>query len=381
MDLGYSDGQRVQRKLAQRASASGEFATLDLKDASDNITWEDVQNVFPSWVVTLLEVTRSDSFTDPRNGSTYPMAIYAGMGNATTFVVETLFFSAYVKAYAWTRGQKCRVSTFGDDVICTDKVAQMLLEDGQAPCFVVNGQKSFVGNDALRESCGVFAYRGVDITVPRIDGYDSTPAGREGLSALSRSLNRDPFFWGLASAVAADGGLPVTRGWLLGFPTVVDPLCVTPVNEELEQSVVRDPQLQRCAVKVAWWEPSFAEVRCTDAPDDDVTAGLLAACLLGQARTVRRRHHLYVKFDSEEAGYKKLQLRKRWHAYVPDIPPSDEDLKLAREEARRQQILRGWCGDQLTRVDALTARWYGWTDRGIPGDRDPVKTWRCTLNR
>lgn len=380
MDLGFTNGQRIQRKLAKQASASKAYATLDLKDASDNITWEDVQNVFPPWVVMLLEATRSDSFTDPRDRSVSPMAIFAGMGNATTFVVETLFFSAYVKAFAWTRGMKCRVSTFGDDVICTDKVAQALLAEGQSPCFVVNEHKSFVGNDALRESCGIFAYNGVDITVPRIDGYDKTPGGREALSALSRSLNRDPLFWGLASAVAAEGGLPVTRGWILGFPTLVDPLCCTPVNEELEQSVVWDPGLQRLAVKVAWYEPRYAEVRCTNAPDDDVTAGLLCACLLGQARTVRRGHHSYVRFDAEEAGHNNLQQRKRWHEYVADIPPSDEDLILAREESvglrelrRRDPVL----GNQ----DLFSDSGWSLTDHADSGDGVPVRIWRCTLKR
>lgn len=376
MDLASTDGQRIQRRLAQKASRDGSLATLDLKDASDNISWDDVRAVFPSWVIQLLEVSRSDSFTDPRDKSEHPLAIYAGMGNATTFVVETLFFSAYVKAFAWTRGLKCRVSVFGDDVICTDEVARMLLAEGESPCFVVNKQKSFVGNDALRESCGIFAYQGVDITVPRIDGYASDWAGREGLAALGRTLNRDPLFYGLASAMAADGGLPVTRRWIIGYPTLVDPLFCAPVDEELEQSVVRDPGLQRLVVKVAGAEPRYEEVRCTNAPDDFVTKGLLCACLLGQARTVRRGHHSYVRFPSSEVGDHSLRRVKRWHEVVSEVPPSDEDLKVARQARRLEAALLG-----------MPIREGYEQPRAVEPCRDdrdifpvPVKIWRCSLN-
>jgi hypothetical protein len=43
MDLGYTDGQSIQRRLALRASRKKNLATLDLSDASDRIGWLHVQ--------------------------------------------------------------------------------------------------------------------------------------------------------------------------------------------------------------------------------------------------------------------------------------------------------------------------------------------------
>lgn len=338
MDLGWTDGQSIQRRLALSASRRKHLATLDLKDASDNITWADVKDVFPRWVVSLLEVTRSDSFTARVSREaeevSYPLAIYAGMGNATTFVVETLFFSAYVKAFAWTRGLRTKVSTFGDDVICDSDVAALLLDEGQSPCFVVNSDKSFLGTDALRESCGIFAYNGVDITVPRIDGYGDSPPEREGLAATHRDLCRDPFFWGLAHAVCRDAGYVVWNRWIEGYPSLVDPYCCYSFHaEELEQSVRRNSGTQNLEVQVEWYEPRLSLIRCTDAPNDWTTRGLLLACLLGQARTVRRHDHSYVSFGDLRKACEGLSLRRRrrWHRVLTQLPSSSDDFALVRK--------------------------------------------------
>lgn len=331
MDLGYTDGQRIQRALALKASRDKRYATLDLKDASDLISWEDVQNVFPGWVVRLLEVTRSDSFADPRSGETHAMAIYAGMGNATTFVVETLFFTAYVKAFAWTRGLKGGlVSTFGDDVICTSEVARQLIDEGQAPCFMINAQKSFWGADALRESCGIFAYQGEDITVPRVDGYLDNWDGALGLCSVTRDFVRDPMFWGAASAIAADSGLPVWERWVEGYPSLVDPLFCAPFSEEMNEAKKEWVPFQGTHIKLRREEPRLTGVRCTDAPNDWVTAGLLDACLNGQARTVRRGDHSYVMFPASEAGRGGSRIVTRWHRTLDSLPEGNRDLERAR---------------------------------------------------
>jgi hypothetical protein len=318
MDLGYSDGQKIQRRLALKGSATKHLATLDLKDASDNITWEAVQTVFPSWVVRLLEVTRSGAFRDPRTGRDHNLAIFGGMGNATTFVVETLFFAAYVKAFAWTRGLTTAVSVFGDDVICHSDVAELLINEGQSPVFVINTAKSFYGNDALRESCGIFAYKGDDITVIRFDGYTSDPAGAVGLADVQRRCCEDPFYWGVAHALCLDSGLPCYRDWIEGYPSLVDPFFM--VGNESVPGAQWDASLQQLAVKLPWYEPALDSLRSTGVPDDYTTRGLLAACLLGQARTQRRGLHHYVLFPAKElCTYLRngsFRTKKRWHRVV-----------------------------------------------------------------
>lgn len=197
MDLGYTDGPSMQRKLAVKASKDGGMATIDLKDASDSVSWEAVQAVFPAWVVDLCWATRSPMFTrNERNANPQPLKMFGGMGNAMTFVIETLFFSAYVKAFAWAHGLRLGssqsgrgVTTFGDDVICPTDVAEALVaEGGNYPFFTINRDKSFWGTHLLRESCGVFAYKGMDITVPKVDGYPFDRKGVAGITTLQHQL-------------------------------------------------------------------------------------------------------------------------------------------------------------------------------------------------
>lgn len=227
MDQGYVDGAQVQRGLALRASKNGRLATLDLKDASDNITWDLVQRVFPSWLVELLEVTRSTSYCyrhpDTHHQITRTLNMFGGMGNACTFSIETLFFSAYAVACAQQNGLSPFVSTFGDDIIVTSDVACALMKKHDA-CFVINHDKSFWGGDALRESCGIFAYKGVDITVPKVDGYPNTWEGRTALCDLHRRLYG--MSAGFAQRLSYSIGSPLLLvNWpfeVLGYPSISD---------------------------------------------------------------------------------------------------------------------------------------------------------------
>ena len=225
MDLGYTDGQAIQRRLAVEASRTGSLATLDLSDASDRISWTAVQTVFPEWVVELLAHSRSVSYRAPTDQSPTRMNIFAGMGNATTFVVETLFFSAYIVAMQRCHGLRPFVSTFGDDIIVTSDCATLLIERyGDQPCFKINESKSFLGNDCVRESCGVFAYCGADITVPRIDGYRPSWDGRLGVADLHYRLisSGDEFQHKLAKLIAAVGVLENWPFYVDGYPSVRD---------------------------------------------------------------------------------------------------------------------------------------------------------------
>lgn len=230
MDLGYTDGQSIQRRHALRASRKKALATLDLKDASDRIGWLHVQQVFPPHILDWLWQARSTRFeysVDDSVGerapcqNVEPLRIYAGMGNATTFPVETLFFAAFVYAYARAHGLRTYASVFGDDVICHSDTARRLVKE-DFPFFVVNPLKSFWGDDELRESCGIFAYQGNDITVPKVDGYPNTWDGRLGLCELHDLLVHGNQSWmsRLASCIAGTGQLVNWPVRLPGYPSI-----------------------------------------------------------------------------------------------------------------------------------------------------------------
>lgn len=250
MDLGYTDGPAMQRRLALKASRTGTYATLDLSDASDRITYNQVMTVFPSWVCALLDATRCEYVSDEAGigQGVQKLAIYAGMGNATTFVVETLFFSAFVKAYAWAHGLRTRVSVFGDDIICSSDVAARLLEE-DFEFFKINRAKSFVGADKLRESCGIFALDGEDITVPKVDGYTNTYEGRTGLAELHRQLRcrREACFQRLSYLVAKQGILVNWPFEVQGYPHISDSRCAYDALPETRWN----PAYQRREAKVA----------------------------------------------------------------------------------------------------------------------------------
>lgn len=227
MDLGYTDGQAIQRRLALTASRTGQDATIDLSDASDRISWEAVQATFPSWVVDLLWSSRTPYFEKQISGKTRNreiLHIFAGMGNATTFAIETLFFSAYVVAEQKVHGLKPWVSTFGDDIIVDSGTVELLLSEGIHAFFKINVAKSFWGAMRIRESCGIFAYSGEDVTVPKVDGYPPCWEGRLGLADLHRRLvsSGDLFQVLLAHEIASLGLLDNWPFLVDGYPSIMD---------------------------------------------------------------------------------------------------------------------------------------------------------------
>lgn len=348
MDLGFTDGPTIQRRLALQASLNGINATIDLKDASDNISLADFEAVFPSWVQSLCLACRSTHVV--RDGSEpRVMHMYAGMGNATTFVVETLFFSAYVVAFAENAHLPVNVSTFGDDIICNSKTARSLIEVGQCPCFRINADKSFLEDDALRESCGVFAFLGKDVTVPRFNGYTESESDKSGLATLCAQLSVDNLFYGVAHAIAANGGLPNYERWVAGFPSVsipsvpYAPLPKTRWNPHLCNREVKVPVFSCADCEYSTHVlPSRPHKRHTDRPSspntpvlatclpithalaraDRFIAGCYLGSLLGQIHTKdrhpgRRTTKHVVSFPNER---KRPKATQRWRQLLTEPP-------------------------------------------------------------
>lgn len=201
-ELGVFDPQSRHRAMALRGSVDGSLATLDLSDASDHVSWEQVCQVMPIDVLAQLERGRSTHWRDTHARATTSvedeldklesgeMYMFAGMGNACTFVVETMMFHAACYAIARYYGLKgpWNISVFGDDIVCATSLAELLVETDSFAEFgwTINWAKSFYTHDSrFRESCGVQAYRGKDVTLLRyMGGFDHGPNGLVGLCAL-----------------------------------------------------------------------------------------------------------------------------------------------------------------------------------------------------
>jgi hypothetical protein len=142
--------------LAIEGSLNNLLATLDLKMASDTVSYNTVALLFPSDWFQFLESTRSSGYTGPFGTGTY--AKFSSMGNGATFCIETIVFAAACKAVGATT-----MSVYGDDIIVDASCVPALLRLLRFLGFVTNEDKSYV-DGPFRESCGVDSYRGVNVT-------------------------------------------------------------------------------------------------------------------------------------------------------------------------------------------------------------------------
>lgn len=121
-------------------------ATIDLKNASDSVSWALVKFLFPKWFIRLLEQTASPAVLGPDGDYHWTKKISA-MGNGFTFELMTLILLAI------TRCSDPASLVYGDDIIVDNDVAHDVISDITSVGFIVNEAKSFVSSP-FRESCG-----------------------------------------------------------------------------------------------------------------------------------------------------------------------------------------------------------------------------------
>lgn len=177
--------QEPSRVAALESSKTGDRCTIDLKSASDRLSLWTVERAFQHnppllralhavrsrWVVTSPKLCHSTEW----NGTI--LRKYAGQGNATTFVVQSIVYACLcITATLWAEhGARARVTpsslrraarkvqVFGDDLILPSSAGPylaLLLELNQ---LEIGWDKTHhQGN--FRESCGMDAYKGYDVT-------------------------------------------------------------------------------------------------------------------------------------------------------------------------------------------------------------------------
>lgn len=191
--------QTLNQQYAIWGSAHKGLDTIDLSAASDRVHTDLVRAVFPPKILYYLLGTRTESVLLP-DGRVHTLKKFAPMGSALCFPTQCTVFSAVtVIGYLLQRHsctlqdmtsisredlrQMCRSlfahwssdymdysprlispRVYGDDIICdvrvTENVTYLLEHFG----FAVNKEKSFVGGQSVRESCGIYTYNGHDVT-------------------------------------------------------------------------------------------------------------------------------------------------------------------------------------------------------------------------
>jgi hypothetical protein len=157
------DDQVRNRLLCVEASKTGRLATIDLSDASDTIHLDVVKSLLPPAWFELLCSVRSP-FGELPDGTAWRYAKMSSMGNATTFVLETIVFYAICRACCreFAPRRHNTVAVFGDDIIAPTYVASQINIYLQLFGFKPNLEKCFL-KGPVRESCGVDCYNGSDI--------------------------------------------------------------------------------------------------------------------------------------------------------------------------------------------------------------------------
>jgi len=188
--------QEINRNLALGSSATLEFATLDLKDASDRVSLRLVQRVFEHTpeLLRALEATRSEATLLP-NGEVVRLQKFAPMGSSLCFPVEAFCFwvllvaSAVSEARMPLKRAASSVYVYGDDIVIPTHWAERSMRVLESVGLIVNRDKSCI-TGPFRESCGMDAFKGIQVTPTRLKKqYSDRPSDGTVLSSYSSIAN------------------------------------------------------------------------------------------------------------------------------------------------------------------------------------------------
>lgn len=168
--------QSINRSMALMASKTGQLATIDLSEASDRVPHDlalDMFNCHPD-LRDAVDACRSTHAELPDGTIIGPLRKFASMGSALCFPVEAMYFyTACVEALLEIQNLPINHATcfqvsrdvyiYGDDIIVPRKYAVAVLDHLQRYNCKVNKSKTF-WNGKFRESCGLDAYAGEEVT-------------------------------------------------------------------------------------------------------------------------------------------------------------------------------------------------------------------------
>lgn len=165
--------QTVNQRMAYAASVTRNWATLDLKEASDRVTCDLVERLFRGVPALLRDfaISRSEATRLP-DGQVLPLVKFAPMGSALCFpVLAMTIWSLLVARFielGWSKDQASRlVFVYGDDVIVPSIVASEAIEVLERYLLLVNRDKSFI-DSRFAESCGGDYFDGNDVSPKRL---------------------------------------------------------------------------------------------------------------------------------------------------------------------------------------------------------------------
>lgn len=251
--------QTPSQDACRRASVRGSSATIDLSSASDRISCSLVQRVFranwsflKAFSACRTRFLRQDRFEHLPSISR--LRKFASMGSALTFPVQSIVFACLAVGVGYHRQPHIglrrllrQVRVFGDDIIVpttwVDELRAVLTVLG----LKVNDDKSF-STGLFRESCGLYAYRGYDVTPFRVSHPFSDANGairaswaKGASNAFTKglwhtSLHMEKVVFGTARPLCTPYGAPQ-----VGLPTFsrgLDPRARVRWDKDIQEEVV-----------------------------------------------------------------------------------------------------------------------------------------------
>jgi len=208
--------QSVSARRALSSSHSGELCTIDLSSASDRVSTRLVEYLFQgSNLLDALHACRTRTMVQnisPEHPRMIRLRKFSTMGSAATFPIQTLVFyilttwalklTVEEKGYEGPSWTAADVTIFGDDIIAPT-VAYPAIKLVLHECGLkVNDSKTFTGK-YFRESCGMYAFRGVDITPAYyLQPYDGSPSSLTTTVEMSNNFHLRGY-WRAAEAIVS----------------------------------------------------------------------------------------------------------------------------------------------------------------------------------
>jgi len=168
--------QTINQQLAMDSSISGQLATIDLSDASDRVPLSLAMEMFRSNpdLRDAIVACRSTRAELPDGTLVSPLKKFASMGSALCFPIEAMYFYTICVIALLKEGNlpvtqsniyyvTRNVYVYGDDIVVPTTQAMTVLDYLRKYNCKVNVNKTFVSG-SFRESCGVDAYRGYEVT-------------------------------------------------------------------------------------------------------------------------------------------------------------------------------------------------------------------------
>jgi hypothetical protein len=170
--------QTLSQKLVMKASIDRSLATIDLSSASDRLACWHIERLFGAnaSILSALIACRTSTVHDRRHGDVIGIRKFAAMGSALTFPIQSIFFLTVALAALGCESRRDilamrgKVRVFGDDIIVPNDGYVSVVNALETLGLKVNRSKSF-SKGFFRESCGMDAFKGHDVTPVKSKHY------------------------------------------------------------------------------------------------------------------------------------------------------------------------------------------------------------------